>query len=476
MAGNLFCIGCRQGKGELTELTFGAADNDLAAMEFDDGTDNVQSEANAALVLTAGTVGFIESLEDFGDLLFGNAFAGVFHRDVSHVLLIVIGDLDVTSYVDEFHRILHQIIDHLMDQIFVSGDHHTICIQTANIQLFFFDGLFKGKDGAADHLIDVKIFRLQLHFAGLQTGDVQHGTNQSGQAFDFAGHDGEIMPLFFRWDGAVHDAVHEAADGGHWCFQLMRYIGYKGAVDAVLLCQRSCHVVECHGQLADFVHFRNRNTDSKITAGEAFRCGNHASQRTYHIAADHINDRKSNDDNTDGADQEHFQHFFEEVSQVTGIAGNKDHTGDLLVTDDQRQGNGVVLALINTAQIGDALIGQFLTDGCQNIGWNGAGTVGASLLTGADQRIAVDIGKENIRVDGLGDRDINIIQSGRYLVGTVHIDAEFLGSLQCIDCVLVQGRKTVILEVLRREAQEHDAQEANGQQNQTRAGEEVFSE
>ena len=190
----------------------------------------------------------------------------------------------------------------------------------------------------------------------------------------------------------------------------------------------------------------------------------------------HINDRKSNDDNTDGADQEHFQHFFEEVSQVTGIAGNKDHTGDLLVTDDQRQGNGVVLALINTAQIGDALIGQFLTDGCQNIGWNGAGTVGTSLLTGADQRIAVDIGKENIRVDGLGDRDINIIQSGRYLVGTVHIDAEFLGSLQCIDCVLVQGRKTVILEVLRREAQEHDAQKTNGQQNQTRAGEEVFSE
>ena len=84
MAGDWTRCG-RQSEGEFTELSFRAADDDFALMEIDDGADDVQTQAHAALILASAAVGFVEALKDFGNLLFGDTVAGVFDGDVGHL-------------------------------------------------------------------------------------------------------------------------------------------------------------------------------------------------------------------------------------------------------------------------------------------------------------------------------------------------------------------------------------------------------
>ena len=56
-----------QRKDEFYKFALVAAYNDLAAVQADDGTDNVKFKPYAVLVKSAGTICLIKAVEDLGD-------------------------------------------------------------------------------------------------------------------------------------------------------------------------------------------------------------------------------------------------------------------------------------------------------------------------------------------------------------------------------------------------------------------------
>ena len=72
-----------------------------------------------------------------------------------------------------------------------------------------------GDQHPAHALADVKMVSAAQRVHHLQLAYVQHPPHHAAEAAAFVGDNLEILPLVFRRDGAVQDAVGITGDGGH---------------------------------------------------------------------------------------------------------------------------------------------------------------------------------------------------------------------------------------------------------------------
>ena len=100
--------------GEGTLLTAG---KNLAAMQVDNRLDDIQSQTDAGLIQPSGLVGFVEPVEQAGQLVAGDAVAGVFDADIGLSGFFPAGEFQKAAGVDKFDCVVHQIVNHLMNQI-----------------------------------------------------------------------------------------------------------------------------------------------------------------------------------------------------------------------------------------------------------------------------------------------------------------------------------------------------------------------
>ena len=112
----------RQTHFELRIGMFLTADTDLCVVQVNDFFRNIQPQPQSGFVLTAGGIGLVESFKDFRQFFFGNTVSGIAYCKYPAVFLVCKGERDRAAVVDELHGVLHQIVDHLSDQIRISTD------------------------------------------------------------------------------------------------------------------------------------------------------------------------------------------------------------------------------------------------------------------------------------------------------------------------------------------------------------------
>ena len=198
----------------------------------------------------------MESLKDQRQLLRGDLFTAVGNGKINLVTALPDGNAQLPILGTEFYRIVHQIVDHLIDGILICpGEYGMFRHFHLNIDIFAKDLLLKGDEHLSGHFRKVKSALLLLGYAPLllQTGDVQHIAHQAAEPLGLLGDQIQVFPALFRGDGAVENAVHIAGDGGHGGFQLMGHIGHKLLTLILALFQRSGHVVKGQSQLLHFL-------------------------------------------------------------------------------------------------------------------------------------------------------------------------------------------------------------------------------
>ena len=91
-------------------------------MSLNDFFYNGKSKTGAALVFSAGEVGFVKSFPDFFQTVFGNTDSGILDRDKYFVVLLSCLNRDRGILMTELDRIVDQIVKYLLDFAEISSD------------------------------------------------------------------------------------------------------------------------------------------------------------------------------------------------------------------------------------------------------------------------------------------------------------------------------------------------------------------
>ena len=91
-------------------------------MSLNDFFYNGKSKTGAALVFSAGEVGFVKSFPDFFQTVFGNTDSGILDRDKYFVVLLGCLNRDRGIRMTELDRIVDQIVKYLLDFAEISSD------------------------------------------------------------------------------------------------------------------------------------------------------------------------------------------------------------------------------------------------------------------------------------------------------------------------------------------------------------------
>ena len=91
-------------------------------MGTDDLTGDGQAEACPFFVLTAGKVGFVETVKDIRDAIFRDADSAVFDGYEYLVVFLRSFYFDHRVLVAEFYGIVDQVIEYLLDACEVGGN------------------------------------------------------------------------------------------------------------------------------------------------------------------------------------------------------------------------------------------------------------------------------------------------------------------------------------------------------------------
>ena len=113
-------------------------------MQHHDPVDDRESQSDTGRILAARFVGLIEALKDMRDLVLGQSFTGIADMDMCLLCVGIYRKEQRTAAVDEFDRILRQVIEYLLDQVAVNlGKCPRTDIQSLDMQILFLDLLFK---------------------------------------------------------------------------------------------------------------------------------------------------------------------------------------------------------------------------------------------------------------------------------------------------------------------------------------------
>ena len=128
-----------QRKNEFYKFALVAAYNNFAAVQADDGTDNVKTKPYAVLVKSAGTIRLIKAVEDLGDFFLAQTCSAVFHTDIGILYIRGKAEFQIAALIYKLDRVFNQIINHLMYQIWIRIHHQLIMVEPADIEILLLD-------------------------------------------------------------------------------------------------------------------------------------------------------------------------------------------------------------------------------------------------------------------------------------------------------------------------------------------------
>ena len=188
--------------------------------------DNIQTESHPILIHTAGLVSFMKSLKYNCYLISRNRISFILHRDVHFILFLPDLNSQHAWRFCEFSCVVQKIVNDLCNRIHIAANHKIffrhgyIHVQPA---VCYF--LLKAEQCYAYSLDDIERLRKdRLRISLLNSGCIEHPAHKSGQALCFSRYHLQIMPLLFRRDSPVKDAVCKAGNGRHGRFQFVGYV------------------------------------------------------------------------------------------------------------------------------------------------------------------------------------------------------------------------------------------------------------
>ena len=165
----LMCLSLRQAEDKFRAHTFGADHIDGFFVSLDDFLYDGESESGALLVLAAGRVRLEEAVPDLFLILLRDADAGILDRDKDLIMLFVDVDSDCGIVMRKLDRVVHQVVDHLLNLGAVSIDE---CIylreSQAEVNIPAGAGSLEGCTGILDDLVDIEADSFQMHGFALQ--------------------------------------------------------------------------------------------------------------------------------------------------------------------------------------------------------------------------------------------------------------------------------------------------------------------
>ena len=158
---------------------------------------------------------------------------------------------DGPAGVGKLHRVLDEVVHHLVQQVLVAVDHlGPQLLQAFNLQLLGVDALLKGEQGVHNGVADVKLRRVDLHLPAVNAGQVQHGLHQPGQPLHLAGHHLQILLLLLLGMVPSRMPSMNPAMVVIGVFSSWGHVGDKAPAHPLRVGQRVCHVVKGQGQLS----------------------------------------------------------------------------------------------------------------------------------------------------------------------------------------------------------------------------------
>ena len=132
-------------------------------MSLNDFFYNGKSKTGAALVFSAGEVGFVKSFPDFFQTVFWNTDSGILDRDKYFVVLLGCLNRDRGILMTELDRIVDQIVKYLLDFAEISSDKQLSHRLENQVEADMFVGTdsLKSQERCLDRLVDIKIRHIQ---------------------------------------------------------------------------------------------------------------------------------------------------------------------------------------------------------------------------------------------------------------------------------------------------------------------------
>ena len=203
---------------------------ELVAHQQHQPLDDGQAHAEAARAVAAGVADLVELVEHLGQLLFGDADAGVPHLDADGTGPCAGHDHDA-AFLRVADGVVDQVAQHALQQVRVA--HHDLAAGLeahAQAQLFGLAGAVHVQH--AEQVADGKRLQVGLDHAGVELGDVEHRGERLLQRVDGADH---VLHqrLQRRVDEALFQRGGEEAQRVHRLAQVVAGGGEEAALLAV---------------------------------------------------------------------------------------------------------------------------------------------------------------------------------------------------------------------------------------------------
>ena len=378
-------------------------------MAVDDGLDEIQAQPDARFVQRARAVGFVEAVEDKGQVVRRDRLSPVADGDVGLSVVLVQADRDAAALLGKLHGIVDEVVDHLGDPVAVRADQDVLLRQLRiDVQAFLRCAALEAQERLQDQLRQIKdraLGRVGRPVAHLR--DVQHLAHEAGEALGLVADRAEIFLLLLLGDRAVEDAVGKAGDRRHRRAQLVGDVGDEFASARLGLLQRGGHLVERFDQRAHLVGgildllYAHR----EIAAGEFARGRRHLIERAGHALgikeADDKRDRK-HADRDQHRDAKKRLPRAEHVGRYAGDEGIADHA---LFPVEDRLGDDIALFRIERTErrhpAHPAVFRKLLDHG---FGETDADMLAARALVRAAHDLAALVGEKDVVACAVGDR------------------------------------------------------------------------
>ena len=125
-------------------------------MAIDDGLDQVQAEPHPLLIKAAGAVGFMEAVENKGQVVGRDGLADIAHGNESLFLVLVQAQRQAGTGICELHGVIQQIVDHARNGVLVRHDHDAVVGKLGiHVQVLFCGPVFEAQKRLQNSLKDI---------------------------------------------------------------------------------------------------------------------------------------------------------------------------------------------------------------------------------------------------------------------------------------------------------------------------------
>lgn len=202
-------------------------DSDFPPDGLDEVLDDGESEAGPSLVAGAVAIDAVETFEDSGELVSGDADAGVFDFDDSMAGFRAPAECHGTARVGVFDGVAEKVIEDFLEG-FIFGEEDDRFGRRLGVKsdLFALSGLLLPREAGGDDSLEGDGDELELLAVGFAAGEGEHVMNErfesEGALID---HLEESVADLDIVSSAVQECFDTGLNGGERGFQFMRGIG-----------------------------------------------------------------------------------------------------------------------------------------------------------------------------------------------------------------------------------------------------------